>query len=298
MRGVWWWLDRWRASKSKARFTAEQKGCARELWDALWDTPERIVPDDDRMIGIGIVGDPEAWARQRDTVLSSWRSVRRGDRAAPWAEPASEDGWTHDVALEVIGKALELSETRSAAGRRGAESRWQGRGKQDGKRIANGVAKTCPPSPSPSLSPVSVSEAGAPAPGPPRRVAARARRSTTAAERERLGRDPELMAVATAYASAFGGDPGVGVLRAARRAREGGYSPETCHLAIEAVRLASQTPESFPPGGKARWCAEHNHSADYVLRPGVIDKLASEHPGGDVEPLSGIQKWLDSREGS
>lgn len=285
MRGAWWWIDRWLQSRTRRRMTAEQRGVVRELWDYLWTTPERIVPDDDREIGIGIVSDPEAWARHREMVLSSWRHVKQGERAAPWAEPASEDGWTHDVTLEVIATSLKRAEKQRAY-----RERHIGNGYSNAAGNAGGSQD-----PSPSLSQDPSPKAGAPAPGPPRRVAARTRRTPTAAEFQRLAQDPELSAVASAYASAFGGSPGLGALRAARRAREGGYTPETCQIAIDAVRLARDAPERFPPQSHARWCAEHNRGADYVLRPGVVDRLAAEHPG-DVEPFGGLKGWLEDSE--
>ncbi len=104
------------------------------------------------------------------------------------------------------------------------------------------------------------------------------RRSRTASERDRLLADPETRATAEDWRSLMGGDLGVGLLRAAHRARhDGGYGRETCQAAIAAVAGALAHPERYEERSSARWAAEHNRTASYVLRPGVVERLAADY---------------------
>jgi uncharacterized protein YdaU (DUF1376 family) len=139
VRAAWWWIDRWRKSTAYTDFTPEQRGMYRDLLDEVWLREDHVIPDDDRILGL-IVGDPEAWKRQRKSILRHFRRV--------------EGGWTNDTALEVIGKSLQLSEKRSAAGKKGNEVRWAEHRKEIANAIANPIATASSPSPSPS--PVSI----------------------------------------------------------------------------------------------------------------------------------------------
>ena len=66
--------------------------------------------------------------------------------------PLWEDGLRRNHRMEEHRlKAFELQAARSEAGRQGAEKRWAD-GKRMAKPLANGMAKTSPPSPSPSPS--------------------------------------------------------------------------------------------------------------------------------------------------
>jgi uncharacterized protein YdaU (DUF1376 family) len=136
MRAAWWWIDRWRKSTAYTDMSPEQRGMYRDLLDEVWLRKEHTIPDDDLILG-RIVGDPDAWKRQRETILHHFRRV--------------EGGWTNDTALEVIGKSLQLSEKRSAAGRKGNEVRWAEHRKEIASAIANPIANASSPSPSLTL---------------------------------------------------------------------------------------------------------------------------------------------------
>jgi uncharacterized protein YdaU (DUF1376 family) len=87
MRASWWWIDRYRQSSSYKDFTPEQRGMYRDLLDEVWLRENYCIPNDDRIIGL-IVGDPVGWLKNKSAILSKFR--------------LTENGWTHDVALEII----------------------------------------------------------------------------------------------------------------------------------------------------------------------------------------------------
>lgn len=154
MRGQWWWIDRWRTSSAFLCMNAEEQGLYRNLLDSVWLMDNHAIPDDERALIVASGNDAAAWARSGQKVLG-W--MRRTD-----------EGWTNDVALEVIAEAERRAALRAEAGKVGAKARWQ----THNKRMRSPMRSQCLLSPSPSLSPkeqhTSASEAPAePAPSSP-----------------------------------------------------------------------------------------------------------------------------------
>jgi len=139
---LWWWIDRWRKSSAYMDMTLEQQGAYRNLLDeaTLRGGP---LPDDERVLAKAC-GDARAWRRLRPVVMSRFA--------------LQADGWHNETLDTVLGASEEIRQIRSAAGVRGAESRWQNHSKRDGKidgksiakPIANTVAKGMAPDPIPS----------------------------------------------------------------------------------------------------------------------------------------------------
>lgn len=98
-----------------------------------------VIPGDPERIRLICRAEPKAWARSRDVILDFLIK--------------QTDGTYRQKKLDKeLAKALGLSEVRSAAGSKGAESRWQTDSKPDGKtngnghdtEVANSAAKACP----------------------------------------------------------------------------------------------------------------------------------------------------------
>lgn len=97
------------------------------------------------------------------------------------------------------------------------------------------------------------------------------------AEYQRLVDQPEIRELGEYWCRHMGGGLVLGLLRAISDMFKGAYSADVGRAAIDALVLAQERPELFDPRGTARWCLGHNQAPDYVLRPGIVEKLAVEH---------------------
>lgn len=83
-----WWIDRWRQSDAFARMTAEERGLYRNLCDEVVLRADGVIPDDALLLASG---DPAAWARSGDSVLSYMARVAGGwtlpETRKPMIEP-------------------------------------------------------------------------------------------------------------------------------------------------------------------------------------------------------------------
>lgn len=123
LRGLYWWIDRWRKSTAYTDLTLEQQGAYRNLLDeqTLRDGP---IPDDERILAKAC-GDALAWPRVRDAVLARFERV--------------DGGWINRTCAEVNAKGKDLRAKRSCAGAKGNRSRW-GQRKLGERSIAKGIA--------------------------------------------------------------------------------------------------------------------------------------------------------------
>src|SRR3990167_3554449 len=129
MRAAWWWIDRWRKSTAYTDFGPADRGMYRDLLDEIWLRPDRVIPDDDEILG-RIVGSETQWRDRRLVILSKFRRI--------------EGGWTNDTALEVIAQAERRAEK---------QARYRSRsGNRPGNAAGNALGNQ-PGSPSPSPSP-------------------------------------------------------------------------------------------------------------------------------------------------
>ena len=121
MRAAWWWIDRWQKSTAFKDMTLEEQGAYRNLLDELW-LRDGVLPDDERILA-RVCGDATAWPRVRVAVMAHFEAV--------------PGGWGHPTQLTVMKQARYLHGVRGAAGKAGAEARWQ----TNGKRRSNSQAK-------------------------------------------------------------------------------------------------------------------------------------------------------------
>lgn len=117
LRAATWWIDRWRKSTAYTDMTLEQQGAYRNLLDELW-LRDGVLPDDDRILG-KIAGDAKRWSKLRDVVLARFVKTDRG--------------WINRTHNEVAAAALAYQQQQSDKGKHGAEVRWHGKGKKDGR---------------------------------------------------------------------------------------------------------------------------------------------------------------------
>lgn len=107
MRGLYWWIDRWRQSTAYTDMTLEEQGAYRNLLDEahLRGGP---LPDDQRILAKAS-GDAVAWPRLRKRIMArfvktadGWRNVtldevlrqsnRRADKQQRWRDSHSGNG--------------------------------------------------------------------------------------------------------------------------------------------------------------------------------------------------------------
>ena len=107
VRGVMWWVDRWRRSTAYIDMSLEEQGAFRNLCDEVWLRVDGKIPEASLARASG---DPVRWPSVRERVLQ-------------WMTPV-DGGWTNDTAREVMLESLRLTETRSAAGKAGNVAKW------------------------------------------------------------------------------------------------------------------------------------------------------------------------------
>jgi uncharacterized protein YdaU (DUF1376 family) len=111
MNGLMWWIDRWRKSTAYTAMTVEQQGAYRNLLDEAC-LRGGALPNDQTLLAKAC-GDPRIWKRVGPVVMARFR--------------LGPDGWRNDTLDQVLARATELTDVRTAAGRRGAAVRWGGR---------------------------------------------------------------------------------------------------------------------------------------------------------------------------
>lgn len=97
MRGVFWWVDRWRNSAAYVDMTAEEQALFRNLNDEVWLREDHVIPESSLARASGF---PDLWPRLGARVLKFMKSV--------------DGGWTIEDSLQVIRE----SEVRSERQRR------------------------------------------------------------------------------------------------------------------------------------------------------------------------------------
>jgi uncharacterized protein YdaU (DUF1376 family) len=71
--GMWWWIDRWRASTAFVDLTLEEQGAYRNLLDEAWRRGGSI-PNDEQTLANGC-GDVRRWPKLRKRVLARFRLI-------------------------------------------------------------------------------------------------------------------------------------------------------------------------------------------------------------------------------
>lgn len=97
MRGVFWWVDRWRNSSAFVDMTAEEQALFRNLNDEVWLRDDHVIPESSLARASGF---PDLWPRLGDRVLKFMKKV--------------DGGWTIEDSLQVIRE----SEVRAERQRR------------------------------------------------------------------------------------------------------------------------------------------------------------------------------------
>jgi len=109
MRGLWWWIDRWRKSTAYTDMTLEEQGAYRNLLDeaTLRGGP---LPNNERVLAKAS-GDAIRWPEVRRAVLARFE--------------LHDDGWRNAT----LDKVLKESHTRAARQQRyrekGRVSQWR-----------------------------------------------------------------------------------------------------------------------------------------------------------------------------
>lgn len=85
MRGVFWWVDRWRNSAAYVDMTAEEQALFRNLNDEVWLREDHVIPESSLARASGF---PDLWPRLGERVLKFMKKV--------------DGGWTIDDSLQVI----------------------------------------------------------------------------------------------------------------------------------------------------------------------------------------------------
>ena len=67
LRGLTWWIDRWRKSTAYTDLTLEEQGAYRNLLDEAW-LRDGLLPDDDRILAKAC-GDANRWHKVKKKVL-------------------------------------------------------------------------------------------------------------------------------------------------------------------------------------------------------------------------------------
>jgi uncharacterized protein YdaU (DUF1376 family) len=73
MRGLIWWIDRWRGSSAYIDLTVEQQGMYRNLLDECC-LRDGGIPNDDRVLAKAS-GDPARWPKMRKAVMKRFTLV-------------------------------------------------------------------------------------------------------------------------------------------------------------------------------------------------------------------------------
>lgn len=86
LRGLIWWIDRWRQSASYQDLTLEEQGAYRNLLDEAW-LRGGTLPANDRVLARAS-GDPTRWKTVKKRVLKRFKKCR--------------NGWHHDTLDQVL----------------------------------------------------------------------------------------------------------------------------------------------------------------------------------------------------
>jgi uncharacterized protein YdaU (DUF1376 family) len=113
LRGLWWWIDRWRKSTAYTDMTLEEQGAYRNLLD---DAALRggALPNDEHALAKAC-GDPRRWRRVRPKVMARFT--------------LQADGW-HNATLDEVLRESERRANKQAAYR-------QRRGPPSGNDVGN-----------------------------------------------------------------------------------------------------------------------------------------------------------------
>lgn len=86
LRGLIWWIDRWRQSSAFMQMTLEEQGAYRNLLDEAY-LRGGVLPDDDRMLAKAC-GDATLWPQLKKRLLKWFHKT--------------PDGWRNDTLDKVI----------------------------------------------------------------------------------------------------------------------------------------------------------------------------------------------------
>lgn len=123
MKGLLWWIDRWRQSQSYTDMTLEEQGAYRNLLDEA-TLRGGALPNDDRVLAKAS-GDALKWKRLRTTVMTRFE--------------LREDGW-HNTSLDKV-----LREGKRRADKQAKYRRGNGRGNASGNEDGNNDGNKPPP---------------------------------------------------------------------------------------------------------------------------------------------------------
>jgi len=105
MKGLLWWIDRWRTSAAFRDMTLEEQGAYRNLLDEAY-LSGGVLPTDDRVLAKAC-GDATRWPAVRDRVLAKFTRT--------------PDGWQNDTLSAVFrvphGRAERQRRYRAGNGR-------------------------------------------------------------------------------------------------------------------------------------------------------------------------------------
>jgi uncharacterized protein YdaU (DUF1376 family) len=91
LRGMTWWIDRWRQSTAVVDLSLEEQGAYRNLLDEAW-LRGGAIPDDPRVLARAS-GDAVRWPKIQAKVMARF-GLNRGE-------------WRHETIDELIAKANE-----------------------------------------------------------------------------------------------------------------------------------------------------------------------------------------------
>ena len=121
MRGLWWWIDRWRNSTAFIDMTLEQQGAYRNLLD---DAAIRggALPNDERILAKAC-GDQLAWKRVRSAVMAHFE--------------LKPDGWHNDTLDSVIAESQRRSQKQQNYRNRSGNAAGNESGNAAGNKASN-----------------------------------------------------------------------------------------------------------------------------------------------------------------
>jgi uncharacterized protein YdaU (DUF1376 family) len=73
LQGLFWWVDRWRASTAYVDLSLEEQGAYRNLLDEAWRRGGSI-PNDERTLAMGC-GDVRRWPKLKKRVMARFQLV-------------------------------------------------------------------------------------------------------------------------------------------------------------------------------------------------------------------------------
>jgi uncharacterized protein YdaU (DUF1376 family) len=110
LRGLLWWIDRWRKSTAFTDLTLEEQGAYRNLLDEAW-LRGGPLPTDERALAKAC-GDATRWRKVRPKVMKRFRQA--------------EDGWRNDTLDKVLKRSVNQADRQQRyRDRHGGRSFWQ-----------------------------------------------------------------------------------------------------------------------------------------------------------------------------